>query len=263
MTLYQHELKMNRVSFVIWLVGVLAMSAGCIFLFPLIDESMADMADAFASMGGFSAAFGMDKLPITTLEGFFGTEIGTIFALGSGMFAALLGISALSKEESSHTAEFLHTLTLGRCGIVTGKLLAILTYIALFDVIAFGVFTGSAALIGESLDMKSLVGYVCAQFIAQTELASVCLALSALSRKSSLGVGLGTALVLYVLDIIARITEQADFLRYVTPFSFSNATDVFVNKGAIETVPLCIGLAVTVCSIVAAYAVYRRRDIAA
>ena len=232
MTLYQHELKMNRVSFVIWLVGVLAMSAGCIFLFPLIDESMADMADAFASMGGFSAAFGMDKLPITTLEGFFGTEIGTIFALGSGMFAALLGISALSKEESSHTAEFLHTLTLGRCGIVTGKLLAILTYIALFDVIAFGVFTGSAALIGESLDMKSLVGYVCAQFIAQTELASVCLALSA-------------------------------FLRYITPFSFSNATDVFVNKGAIETVSLCIGLAVTVCSIVAAYAVYRRRDIAA
>ena len=69
--------------------------------------------------------------------------------------------------------------------------------------------------------------------------------------------------MLYVLDIIARITEQADFLRYITPFSFSNATDVFVNKGAIETVPLCIGLAVTVCSIVAAYAVYRRRDIAA
>ena len=78
MTLYKHELKMNRVSFAVWLVGVLAMSAGCIFLFPLIDESMADMSDAFASMGGFSAAFGMDKLSITTLEGFFGTEIGTI-----------------------------------------------------------------------------------------------------------------------------------------------------------------------------------------
>ena len=140
MTLYKHELKMNRMSFVIWLVGVLAMSAGCIFLFPLIDESMADMSEAFASMGGFSAAFGMDKLPITTLEGFFGTEIGTIFALGGGMFASLIGISALSKEESSHTAEFLHTLTLSRRGIVTGKLLSILTLIAAFDIAAFGVF---------------------------------------------------------------------------------------------------------------------------
>ena len=263
MTLYKHELKMNRMSFVIWLVGVLAMSAGCIFLFPLIDESMADMSEAFASMGGFSAAFGMDKLPITTLEGFFGAEIGTIFALGGGMFASLIGISALSKEESSHTAEFLHTLTLSRRGIVTGKLLSILTLIAAFDIAAFGVFAGSAALIGESLSMKCLTGYIVAQFAAQLELASICLALSALSKKSTLGLGLGTALALYVLDIIARITEQADSLKYITPFSFSNATDVFVNKGSIETVPLCIGLCVTVVSLVAAYAVYSRRDIAA
>lgn len=263
MTLYKHELKLNRMSFVIWLVGVLAMSAGCIFLFPLIDESMADMSDAFASMGGFSAAFGMDKLPINTLEGFFGTEIGTIFALGSGMFASLIGISALSKEESSHTAEFLHTLTLSRCGIVTGKLLGILTLIVLFDAVALGVFVGSAAVIGESISIKCLLGYIASQFAAQTELASICLAMSAISKKSSFGLGIGTALVLYVLDIVARITEQADFLKYITPFSFSNATDVFVNKGSVEAVPLCIGVCVTVASIVSAYIVYNRRDIAA
>ena len=263
MTLYKHELKLNRMSFVIWLVGVLAMSAGCIFLFPLIDESMADMSDAFASMGGFSAAFGMDKLPINTLEGFFGTEIGTIYALGSGMFASLIGISALSKEESSHTAEFLHTLTLSRCGIVTGKLLGILTLIVLFDAVALGVFVGSAAVIGESISIKCLLGYIASQFAAQTELASICLAMSAISKKSSFGLGIGTALVLYVLDIVARITEQADFLKYITPFSFSNATDVFVNKGSVEAVPLCIGVCVTVASIVCAYIVYNRRDIAA
>ena len=261
MTLYKHELKMNRVSFSVWLVGVLAMSAGCIFLFPLIDESMADMSDAFASMGGFSAAFGMDKLSITTLEGFFGTEIGTIFALGGGMYAALLGISALAKEESGHTAEFLHTLTLGRCGIVTGKLAAIVTYLVLFDVIAFGVFAASAAMIGETLSMKSLIGYIVAQFAAQLEIASVCFAFSACSKRSSLGLGLGVALVLYVLDIIARITDKAEFLKYITPFSFSNATDIFVNEGTIETVPLCIGICVTVISLAAAYTVYRRRDI--
>ena len=262
MTFYKHELKMNRVSFAVWLVGVLAMSAGCIFLFPLIDESMADMSDAFASMGGFSAAFGMDKLSITTLEGFFGTEIGTIFAIGGGMYAALLGISALAKEESGHTAEFLHTLTLGRCGIVTGKLAAIVTYLVLFDVIAFGVFAASAAMIGETLSMKSLIGYIVAQFAAQLEIASVCFAFSACSKRSSLGLGPGVALVLYVLDIIARITDKAEFLKYITPFSFSNATDIFVNGGTIETVPLCIGICVTVISLAAAYTVYRRRDIA-
>lgn len=263
MTLYKHELKMNLTSFLIWLAGVLAMSAGCIFLFPLIDESMADMSDAFASMGGFSAAFGMDKLPITTLEGFFGTEIGTIFALGSGMYAALLGISALSKEESAHTAEFLHTLTLGRCGIVSGKLFSVLTYLVLFDLTAFGVFVGSAALIGESLSLKCLASYIAAQLAAQLEIASVCFGLSAYSKRSGLGLGLGVALVLYVLDIIARITDKAEFLKNITPFSFSNATDIFVGDGAVEALPLCIGVCVTVIGIAAAYIVYRRKDIAA
>jgi hypothetical protein len=263
MTLYKHELKMNHVSFIVWLTGVLAMSAGCIFLFPLIDDSMADMSEAFASMGGFSAAFGMDKLAITTLEGFFGTEIGTIFGLGSGMYAALLGISALSKEETNHTAEFLHTLTIGRCGILTGKLGAIFTLLALFDAAALGVFKGSAAIIGESLSMKCLLGYIAAQLAAQVEIASVCFALSAFSKRSGMGMGLGIALVLYVLDIAARIAEEADFLKYITPFSYSNATDVFVNKGSIEAVPLCIGAGITLAGLAAAYIVYRKRDIAA
>ena len=91
----------------------------------------------------------------------------------------------------------------------------------------------------------------------------MCFALSACSRRSSLGVGLGTALVLYVLDIVSRITDKAEFLQYITPFSFSNATDVFVNDGSIEAVPLAIGLCVTLIGIAAAYVVYNKRDIAA
>ncbi len=263
MTLYKHELKMNRLSFLIWLAAVLAMSAGCIFLFPMIDGSMAEMSDAFASMGAFSTAFGMDKLAITTLEGFFGTEIGTIFALGGGMYAALLGISALAKEESCHTAEFLHTLTLTRRGILNGKLCAIVSFLVMFDAVALGVFAGSAALIGESLSMKCLLAYIAAQFAAQLELAGICFALSAASKRGSMGLGLGVALVLYALDIISRIAEEADFLKYITPFSYSNATDVFVNQGSIETVPLLIGVGVTLISLLAAYIIYQKKDIAA
>ena len=68
---------------------------------------------------------------------------------------------------------------------------------------------------------------------------------------------------MYVLDIAARIAEEADFLKYITPFSYSNATDVFVNKGSIEAVPLCIGAGITLAGLAAAYIVYRKRDIAA
>lgn len=263
MTLYLHELKMNRLNFIVWLLSVAALCGGCIFLFPLMEDSMADMSDAFASMGGFSAAFGMDRLAITTLEGFFGTEIGTIYALGGGMYAALLGIGMLSKEESGHTAEYLHTLTLSRTEIITSKLLAVFTLITLFDVICFGVFVGAAAAIGETMSMTSLIGYILGQYLCQLEIAAVCFALSAAFRRSGLGVGLGLALILYVLDIVSRITDQMAFLKYITPFYYSNATDIFVNEGKIEPVLAVIGAAITAIGVVAAYKVYNQRDIAA
>ncbi len=263
MTLYFHELKSNRLSFWIWLLSVAAFSCGTIFLFPMTKESMGDLSDAFASMGGFSSAFGMDQLSIATLEGFFGTEIGTIFALGGGMYAALLGIGMLAKEEGGHTAEFLHTLTIGRCGIVTGKLLASLTLLTLFDLLNFGAFLASIALVNESMSMTSLAGYMLAQYLCQIEIFSICFAISACLRRSSLGVGLGLALVLYVLDIMGRIADETEFLRHVTPFGFSNATDIFVNEGRIETLPAVIGGAVAVMGIVTAYCVYAKRDISA
>ena len=262
MTLYSHELKSNRVTFAVWLLSVAAFCCFCIFLFPTAKESMSDLSDAFAGMGAFSTAFGMDKLSIATLEGFFGTEIGTIYALGSGMYAALLGVGMLAKEEGGHTAEFLHTLTLSRAGIVTQKLLASLTLLTAFDLLCFGSFLVSIAIVKESMDMTSLTGYMLAQYLCQITLFSICFALSAALRRGGMGVGLGLALMFYMLDIISRITDKMDFLRYITPFSFSNATDVFVNKGAVEVVPAVISGIAAVIGMAVAYGIYCRKDIA-
>ena len=77
----------------------------CIILYKGMENSMADMAESFATMGTFSDAFGMSTLSIATLKGYFATEIGTIHALGSSMFAASIATVILSKEEDGHTAE--------------------------------------------------------------------------------------------------------------------------------------------------------------
>ena len=263
MTLFFHELKMNLVSFIVWFVCVAALCGGCIFLFPLMEESMGGMSDAFAEMGGFSAAFGMDKLSIATLEGFFGTEIGTIYALGGGMFAALTGITMLSKEESSHTAEFLHTLPIGRIGIVTSKLAALFVLITVFDLLNFGVFAGSIAIIGEEIDIMSMTAYMLAQYLCHLEIASVCFAISACLKRNQIGIGLGLALILYILDLMSRITSEMEALKYVTPFYYSNATDIFVNKGEIDLTLTAVGISVTVVGIITSYIIYSKRDIAA
>ncbi len=263
MTLFLHELKMNRISFIVWFISVAALCGGCIFLFPLVEESMAETAEAFSAMGGFSAAFGMDKLSIATLEGFFGTEIGTVYALGGGMFAAMTGISLLSKEEGGHTAEFLHTLPMGKCSIVTSKLLALVSIITVFDLLNFGVFAGSIAILGEDVNMVSLTMYMLAQYFCQLEIAIICFALSACLKRTQIGVGLGFALIMYVLDLMSRITSEMESLKYITPFYYANATDIFVSEGDLNITLIAIGMAITVIAIISAYTVYNKRDIAA
>ena len=105
--IYRHEVKSNWKSLLIWAVCVGSMGLACILLFSSVQESMAGMAESFASMGAFSDAFGMRQLSIVTLTGFYATEVGTIHGLGGGMFAAILGVGMLSKEEDGHTSEFL------------------------------------------------------------------------------------------------------------------------------------------------------------
>ena len=51
-------------------------------------------------------------------------------------------------------------------------------------------------------------------------------------------------------------------LKYITPYYFSNGADIFA-KGQIETGMVGIGLTVILISVLAAAAVYEKRDLAA
>ena len=60
MTIFLHEIRQGRKSFIIW-TGVIAfLLAVCIFLYPEMKAEMGSISELFASMGSFTAAFGMD-----------------------------------------------------------------------------------------------------------------------------------------------------------------------------------------------------------
>ena len=114
MTLFKHELKMNLKTLLIWAGCIGFTCCGCLLLFEGFADTMDEVAEAYSQMGSFSAALGLDRLSIGTMEGFYATEIGLIFAIGGAMFAAMTGAVMLSKEEEGHTAEFLYTLPFRR-----------------------------------------------------------------------------------------------------------------------------------------------------
>jgi len=260
MTIVKHELRTGKIPLLVWTAAIAFLLAVCVIIFPEMEGDMGDVSELFAEMGSFSAAFGMDQINFGEFTGFFAIECGNVLGLGGAFFAALLGVSALAKEEKEHTAEFLLTHPLGRRRIVAEKLAAVVVQIVILNVLVIAVTALSVALIEESPDTKEMALLFAAYFIMQLETAFVCFGISAFIRRGGLGIGLGLAAVFYFLNIIANLTDKAGFLKYITPFGYTDGADI-IEKGSLEGSYLAVGVVFGIIGVAAAFCRYCRKDI--
>ncbi len=262
MTLYIHEMKMNRRSLLLWTLCVGGMCFGCILLYTSLEESVQEIADVYSNMGAMSVALGMDKMSLATLTGFYATEVAIMHGLGGAMFAAILGCSLLSKEEAGHTAEFLHVLPIGRGSIVLQKYAALVSNILIFNLSCVAMYLLGFLLMGEEINGKEMALFHAAQILMQLEIGTVCFLISAFAKRNQIGAGLGIAVLLFSMDMMCRIIPALEGLKYVTPFYYANAADIFAD-GKADGVMLGIGAGVTVAAFAVALVRYRGKDIAA
>lgn len=260
MTLLKHELKQGRNMLLIWTAVVAFMLTICILVYPEMEDQMAEVSGMFANMGGFSAAFGMDRINFGEFMGFFSVECGNVLGLGGAFLAALLGISALSKEEREHTAEFLFTHPVSRVKLIGQKLGAVLVQLVIFHVISAAAVVLSVWIIGEEPDAGKLALLLLSYFILEVETAAICFGISAFISQSGLGIGLGIATLFYFLNIVANLTEKAKFLKYLTPFGYTEGADI-ISTGKLESGYLLVGLLLTAIGIIAAFWKYNRKDL--
>lgn len=260
MTIVKHELRQGKTSFVIWTASIGILLAICVFLFPEMKGEMDGISSMFASMGSFSAAFGMDKLNFGTLTGYYAIECGNILGLGGAFYASLCAVNVLSKEEKDQTAEFLLTHPVSRVRIITEKLIAVLLQITAVNLIIYALSTGSMMAINEDIPWKELNLLHLAYYILQIELAGICFGISAFMRKGSVGTGIGMAAIMYFTNLIANIAEVAEFLKYITPFGYCNGADIVTN-GSLDMAMVITGTAIGIAGITAAYLKYTRKDI--
>ena len=221
---------------------------------------MDSVSDVFASMGSFTAAFGMDRLNFGTLIGFYAVECGNVLGLGGAFYAALCAVGILSKEEKEGTAEYLLTHPISRTRLVTEKLIAVLVQITAMNIVIYAFSVGSIAVIGEEIPWKEINLMHLAYYLLQLELAGICFGISAFLRKGSAGVGLGIATMMYFLNLIANIADAAAFLKYITPFGYCEGADI-LSDGSLDGTMVAIGAAVGIAGIVAAYLKYTKKDI--
>ena len=262
MTVFFHELKRDRVKLIVWTAAIAFMLLISIVIYPQMTSQMNEMGDMFSEMGGFSEAFNMDKVNFGEFRGYFAVECGNVLGLGGAFFAALLGITALAKEERERTAEFLLTHPISRTSIVAQKLAAVIAEILILNIVVAAGATIATLAIGQEIDAKLFAQVFCGYLLMQIEIACVTFGVSAFIRGNGIGIGLGLAFLLYFMSIIANLTDDAEFLRYITPFSYADGTAI-VSSGAIEIKYLIPGLVFAAIGAAAAFIKYNNKDIRA
>ncbi len=239
MTIFRHEVRRGRASLAIWTLSIAFLLGVCILIYPEMGAQMDEVGTMFAEMGGFSQAFGMDRINFGDFSGFFAVECGNVLGLGGALFAALAGVQALTKEEQGNTAEFLLTHPVSRIRITAEKLCA-----AALQVLALN--AGCIA-----------VTAVCVRSIEETP----SLQTMALLRRGGQGVGLGLAAAFYFMNLIANLTERAEFLKYLTPFGYADGAKI-VAEEALCGRYCASGAVFAALGIAFAFRFYSRKEIA-
>ncbi|MDI9469158.1 MAG: ABC transporter permease subunit [Bacillota bacterium] len=260
MNVFQREIKSAGKAFATWTAAIAAMIAVVMLMFPEMTGDMSAINESFANMGSFTSAFGLDVLQMSSAMGFYGIESGNIVGLGTAMFAALIGISALAKEEGNHSAEFLLSHPIKRRRVVTEKLLAVCFQIILMNLIITAVAALSFVMIKEELELDKFLKLHLSITFMNLQLACTTFMISAFLKGGGAGIGLGLALLMYTLAIIANITESARNLKYVTPFKYSEAAQIFQDN-ALQWELIALGMGFSLVCVLIAYVKYTKKDI--
>lgn len=264
-TIYLHEFRIRLKSVLIWSLSVSAL----LFIFGSFFSLFADQAALMNEMLSrfppeMSAAFGMDKMDLATVLGFY-SFIFLFVQLCLAIQAGNYGFGLVSIEENELTADFLLSKPVSRAQVLNSKLLAALTSLTITNAVVWIVsFITITTFRGEhEYETGTLLLVLLSIVIFQLFFLSVGLVISLLVKRVrsvtpySLGLGFGS----YVLSAFSGVLGDVT-LEYLTPFKHLDVAAI-VKNGAYDMPLLLLNIAVTVISLAASYWLYLRRDIPA
>ncbi len=262
--IYVQELRMKTHSIVIWSLGVAAIVILYFSFFPSFAEEAALINKMMTQFPPeLLAAFGMTNLNITSVLGFYGL-VFLFVQLCVAIQAANYGVGLVSIEETELTADFLLSKPVSRSQILTGKLLAALTGMAITNIVAWVASFIALALFngGQSYDTGTLVLLLAGLFVFQLFFVSVGLIISLLVKRirNVTPYGLGLGFGMYVLSAFSGIQGDVK-LEYITPFKHFDPNYI-VQHNTYDAPLVVISVTVIVVSLAAAYWRYIHRDIA-
>lgn len=263
MNIYLHELKSRWKSILIWSIAVAAM----LFLFmSLFQGFAADTALVTRLMKSFPpellTAFGMNDMDWSTILGFLGL-IFVFIQVCLAVQAANYGFGLVSVEETEWTADFLLSRPVSRPQIMTSKLLAALTALAITDAVTWACTFITISIFGQGLvySMKPVLLVLTGTIIFQLFFLSLGMLISLLVKRIRSVTPYTMALVfgLYILNAFGNMIGEAS-LEVLSPFKHF-APNYIINHSAWDLPMVLISVAVILISLPGSYLLYTRRNI--
>lgn len=263
MNIFLRELRANWKPLFWWSLGMVLMIYSGMAKFSAYVTSGQDITALMNQIPAtLRAALGFADLDVMKASGFYGM-LYLYVLLMTTIHATLLGANILAKEERDHTSEFLNTKPSSRTRTVTAKLLAAVVNVAALNLICLGLSIAVIAQYaqGENLtsDILLLMG---AMFILQLVFLFLGSAIAAVGKNPKAAATIGTSVMLstYIVSIVVGVNKSLEFLRYLTPFKYFEASPIMKNQ-SYEPIYLILSAAIVIISIVATYIGYNKRDL--
>jgi len=237
MNIFKWEIKRTRKLLFGWTIAFILLQFMYSSFFPSMasEEGGLLMAKLKVLPKVFLKMFGLENLDLTNILHYYAMQGQFIVILIGSVFAAKIGSNMVVKEENDRTAEFLMAKPITRKKIVTGKLFAVLVNILIFDgsvtlanLIFFNIYNTS-----ETFDFRLFWLLSLAPLFVHLTVGLLSFLISTTQRKIGKAdmFSLGLVFSLYAISMLAKLTEKLDFLKYFTPYSYFDPSDIVKTNG--------------------------------
>lgn len=262
--IFRHSRTLLVWCIIMSLIVVLMMSFYPMMQNSAMEEVLNAKMDAIPD--SLKKSFGIDVLSDLTKIGNYFAYTFQYMLIGICIFASMFGLNSLLKEEGDGSIEFLYAQPITRSKVVTSKLIANLILVSVLVIVTMIVsMVTCAILIPEDGNLTELMTHLkligVSTLLTSWVYLSVGFFLSATIRNPGMATTgfFGLFFLTYLTDMISKIVEDLEFLKYVTPFHYADPSELI--RHGYQYIYLILSVSIIAVSIALCHIIYRRKDL--
>jgi len=265
LNIFLRTIKDRKISLAIYSTAGLIFLWMYVALFPSMQKNAEAFEEMFENMPEiFFKALGIESLGFSTIEQFLSIEhFSLVWPLMAIFLLLSIAGSSLAGEIEKGTAELLLSKPISRLKLFLGKYMSGIFSLLVFTVISIFAIAALAPMHAVSYNFANFALAAVLSFLFGWAIFSMGMLFSAIfSERSRVYMACGAILlVMYVLNVIALLSENLEWLKYASFFHYYDYHAAIVDGSLDIFNVLLFGGVITVFSIGAAWW-FTRRDIA-